>query len=122
MKITLFGATGVTGKYLIQEALKGGMEVTVFARSTSPFSHSQVRVIRGDLVDKKKLTEAIRGSDAVLSALGPPTQGRACKQGTLRNKDIGEGARTTTRTACPMKLYIIGLHFRWFANPAARSA
>ncbi|CAN7735175.1 SDR family oxidoreductase [Paenibacillus sp. LjRoot153] len=71
MKVTIFGATGKTGSYLIEEALKRGIEVTVFARSSSPFTHPKVRIIRGDLTDKKSLMEAIRGADAVLSALGP---------------------------------------------------
>lgn len=71
MKITLFGATGPTGKVLIGEALKRGFEVTVFVRPSSPFMDDRVRVVRGDLTDEQKLTEAIRGSEAVLSALGP---------------------------------------------------
>ncbi len=71
MKITLFGATGKTGKYLINEALKRGFDITVFARSATPFEEPRVRVVRGDLADMALLREAIRGSDAVISALGP---------------------------------------------------
>jgi putative NADH-flavin reductase len=71
MNVTLFGATGETGKYLIDEALKRGIDVTVFARSSSQFENSSLIVVRGELTDKDRLTEAIRGSDAVLSALGP---------------------------------------------------
>lgn len=71
MKVTLFGATGKTGKYLIDEALKRGMEVTVFVRSSSSFHRANVRVVPGELTNRDALTEAIDGSDAVLSALGP---------------------------------------------------
>lgn len=71
MKITLFGATGKTGPYLISEALKRGMEVTVFAREKSKFTHPGVRMIKGALTDTAKVTEAIRGTDVVMSALGP---------------------------------------------------
>ncbi len=71
MKITLFGATGKTGAYLIKEALKRQIEVTVFARTGSTFEFDGVKIIRGDLTDIKLLTEAIRGADAVVSALGP---------------------------------------------------
>lgn len=71
MKVTLFGATGKTGRYLIDEGLKRGMYITVFARSNSPFQHPHVRVVCGDLTDQDLLREAIRGADAVLSALGP---------------------------------------------------
>ncbi|QOL13686.1 NAD(P)-dependent oxidoreductase [Dickeya dianthicola] len=71
MKITLFGATGKTGRYLIDEGVKRGMEITVFARPSSPFENANVRVVRGELTDRNRLREAISGSDAVLSALGP---------------------------------------------------
>lgn len=71
MKITIFGATGTTGKYLIDEALRRGIETTVFARSSSSFHHPQVRIFKGDLTDKGVLAQAIQGADAILSALGP---------------------------------------------------
>jgi len=71
MKVTLFGATGRTGRPLIDEGRKRDMEVTVFARSSSTFHDPDVRVIRGSLTDETLLREAISGSDAVLSALGP---------------------------------------------------
>ncbi|MET2525778.1 NAD(P)H-binding protein [Ralstonia pseudosolanacearum] len=74
MQVTLFGATGKTGPYLIQEGLKRGFDMTVFARSSSSFEHTCVRVIRGELTDSELLREAIRESDAVLSALGPSRQ------------------------------------------------
>lgn len=71
MKVALFGATGRTGKHLIEEGLKRGIDITVFARSQTPFTHPQVRVVRGDLTDLDVLRDALRGTDAVLSALGP---------------------------------------------------
>ncbi|QCJ01045.1 NAD(P)-dependent oxidoreductase [Agrobacterium larrymoorei] len=71
MNVTLFGPTGKTGPYLIDEALKRGFEVTVFARSSTPFQDDRVHVVRGDLSDSAVLREAVRGADAVLSALGP---------------------------------------------------
>ncbi|WP_033577665.1 NAD(P)-dependent oxidoreductase [Dickeya chrysanthemi] len=71
MKITLFGATGKTGSYLIDEGLTRGMDITVFARPNSPFENANVRVIHGELTDRDSLREAISGADAVLSALGP---------------------------------------------------
>ena len=71
LKVTLFGATGKTGRSLIAEALRRGIDVTVFARAGSSFEDSNVRVVRGALTDGALLEEAIRGADAVLSALGP---------------------------------------------------
>ncbi|MCI0997743.1 NAD(P)-dependent oxidoreductase [Pseudomonas corrugata] len=71
MKVTLFGATGKTGQYLIAEGLKRGIQLTVFARTTTSFDSPNVHVVRGSLDDKDCLAKAIRGADAVLSALGP---------------------------------------------------
>ncbi|MBV6791824.1 NAD(P)-dependent oxidoreductase [Xanthomonas euvesicatoria] len=71
MKITLFGATGRIGPYLIREGLERGAELTVFARQQTLFANSDVRIIRGDLTDADLLREAVSGADAVLSALGP---------------------------------------------------
>lgn len=71
LKVTLFGATGKTGRHLIAESLKRGIDITVFARPSSSFENFDVRVVRGDLTDRSRLEEAIRGADAVLSALGP---------------------------------------------------
>ncbi|HKX44923.1 MAG TPA: NAD(P)H-binding protein [Burkholderiaceae bacterium] len=71
MKVTLLGATGKTGAYLIAEGLRRGFEMTVVARSSSSFDNPNVRVVRGELTDVSLLREAIRGSGAVLSALGP---------------------------------------------------
>lgn len=71
MRVTLFGATGKTGRYLIDEALSRAWDVTVVARTQTEFAESRVRVVRGDLSDKKVLTESLRGADAVVSSLGP---------------------------------------------------
>lgn len=71
MKVTLFGATGKTGRYLIDEALKRGVEATVFARSGSTYENPRLHIVRGELTDTALLKEAVRGSSAVLSALGP---------------------------------------------------
>ena len=71
MKITLFGATGKTGSYLVDEAIRRDHDVTVFARTGTEYEDVRVRIVRGDLYDKSVLQEAIQGSSAVLSALGP---------------------------------------------------
>jgi putative NADH-flavin reductase len=71
MKVTIFGGTGITGAFLINEALKRGIGITVYARNSSSFNNPNVRIIKGDLSDKELLREAIQGADAVVSALGP---------------------------------------------------
>lgn len=88
MKITLFGATGKTGAYLIKEGLKRGFELTVFCRSNTIFDHPNIKIIRGDINDRIALAKAIHGADAVLSALGPT------KLNHSGNKPIGTAMHT----------------------------
>jgi putative NADH-flavin reductase len=82
MRLTVLGATGAIGRLLIPMALDQGHQVTAFARAPEKLtgngsgplrSHSGLRVIGGDLYNVHQMTEAIRGSDAVLSAFGPTT-------------------------------------------------
>ena len=64
MKVTLFGATGKTGKYLIDEGLRRAIDLTIFVRSSTRFENTSVRIVRGNLTDVGLLREAVRGSDA----------------------------------------------------------
>ena len=75
MRLTILGATGGIGKLLLTRALDQGHEVTAFARAPEKITRngSRLRVIGGDLYNPQQMAEAIRGSDAVLSAFGPTT-------------------------------------------------
>ena len=74
--VCVFGGTGPSGQCVIEEALSRGYTVTIFARNpsklpTSITSSNSVTVVKGTLTDRTALTQAIRGANAVLSALGP---------------------------------------------------
>lgn len=73
MRLTILGATGGIGRLLLPLALEQGHEVTAFARSPEKITqtNSNLRVVGGNLFDAHQMAEAIRGSDAVLSAFGP---------------------------------------------------
>ena len=73
MKITVFGATGDTGKLIVELALQAGYEVVAYARNPSKLNiiNEHLTVISGDLSDETLIETAVKGSDAVLSALGP---------------------------------------------------
>src|SRR5215469_1402398 len=75
MRLTILGATGGIGKLLIPIALEQGHEVTAFARAPEKITRngSGLRVLGGDLYNASQMADAIRGSDAVLSAFGPTT-------------------------------------------------
>ncbi|HKW45974.1 MAG TPA: SDR family oxidoreductase [Gemmatimonadaceae bacterium] len=76
MKLLVFGATGGTGSRLVQQALEQGHVVTAFARDPRKIrlSHDNLRVVRGDILNKDSVEAAIAGQDGVVSALGtrPP--------------------------------------------------
>jgi putative NADH-flavin reductase len=73
MKLTIFGATSPTGKLLVEKALQAGHEVTAFVRDESKlsFTDQRLQVFYGDALNQTQVQEAVRGSDAVLSTLGP---------------------------------------------------
>ena len=73
MKIAVFGASGGTGREVVSQALEAGHEVTIFVRdpNVSGLARERVRIVVGDtLHDDAKVAEAVRGQDAVVSALG----------------------------------------------------
>jgi uncharacterized protein YbjT (DUF2867 family) len=85
MKILVFGATGGTGKNVVEHALAQGHEVVAVARNPSavpPREH--LRIHKGDVLDAASLGGAFDGVDAVICAIGPKSNG---KPGTL----ISEG-------------------------------
>lgn len=72
MHLTVFGGTGPTGQLLIQQALAEGHDVVAYARSPGKLPHHQrLTAVEGLLDDGPAIAEAVRGSDAVLSVLGP---------------------------------------------------
>lgn len=72
MKLTVFGATGGTGRRLVERAVAGGHEVTAFVRNPARLKarHERLSAVVGDVRDGSKVEEAIAGRDAVISVLG----------------------------------------------------
>ena len=71
--VALFGATGRTGKHLLQQALDSGYAVRVLARDPAKLAgrHEQLVAVQGSLKDATRVEEVIAGADVVLSVLGP---------------------------------------------------
>jgi uncharacterized protein YbjT (DUF2867 family) len=72
MNVVIFGSTGPTGQHLIRQALSSGHHVTAFARTPNKVTvtHERLRVHKGDVGDPASVDAAIKGQDAVVSALG----------------------------------------------------
>jgi putative NADH-flavin reductase len=77
MKLAVLGASGGCGAQLVSQAKLRGHEVTAVVRSQAWQPPSGVQVLRGDLTNETFLREAVKGKDAVLSALGLRLKGIA---------------------------------------------
>jgi len=72
-KILVLGATGGTGRLIVSQALARGYDVSALVRSPEKGSDLKgAKVIVGDARDETALREALKGRDAVVSALGTP--------------------------------------------------
>ena len=73
MKIALIGATGFVGKAILNELLERNYEVNAIARDTSKISteNGKLQKTQVDVFDEGKLSETIKGSDAIISAYNP---------------------------------------------------
>ncbi|KMO44171.1 flavin reductase [Methylobacterium tarhaniae] len=72
-KILVLGATGGTGRLIVAQSLARGYDVTALVRSPGKAkSLPGAKLVVGDARDPKVLREALRGRDAVVSALGTP--------------------------------------------------
>jgi putative NADH-flavin reductase len=75
MIITVFGATGKVGKYIVQMALASGNKVRAFGRNMEGLIDEDLRnenftAIKGYVFSQDEVFDAIKGCDVVLSALG----------------------------------------------------
>jgi putative NADH-flavin reductase len=92
MKLFVIGATGRTGREVVQQALIRGHHVTAFVRSPESVGakSEQLTVVKGDATDEEQLFSAMQNHDAVISTLGPR---KVFKPGSL----LHDSALATTR-------------------------
>ena len=84
-KITVFGATGGTGKQFVEQALASRNEVVAYVRNPSKLGivDEHLSIVQGELTDVALIERAITGADAVISPLGP--------RGDSKNKPLTQG-------------------------------
>jgi putative NADH-flavin reductase len=83
MRLTIFGATGGTGRCLTEQALAAGHDVTAVVRDPARLTVSaspalsppplaaRLQISTADVMDPAAIIPAIAGADAVLTAIGP---------------------------------------------------
>lgn len=72
MNLVVLGATGRTGRLVVEQALAAGDTVTALVRSPEKLAirNSNLRVVAGKATDTGDVARAMVGADAVISALG----------------------------------------------------
>jgi putative NADH-flavin reductase len=72
MNLVILGATGGTGRLVVEQALAAGHNVTALVRSPEKLtiSDSRLRVMTGRATDSHDVARALVGADAVINTLG----------------------------------------------------
>src|SRR2546427_10145270 len=72
MNLLVLGATGRTGRLVVEQALSAGHTVTALVRSPEKLAtgNSNLRVVSGSATDKSDLSRALAGAAGVISTLG----------------------------------------------------
>lgn len=74
MNVVVFGASGRTGRIIVDQALAKGHAVTAFVRThLEGMEHPKLRMVTGDVLDQDAVDAAVAGQQAVVSAIGPRT-------------------------------------------------
>jgi putative NADH-flavin reductase len=126
-RVLIVGATGGTGRALVAQALDRGLLVTALARDPAALrvEHPRLTVVRGNVLDYASVEAAVRGQDAVVSALGHkrfwyPT--RVLSEGT-RNVLRAMETHGVQRFVCETALGIgdsagrMGVYYTFFVIP-----
>jgi putative NADH-flavin reductase len=86
MKIAIFGATGETGRQLVEQALAAGYQAVAYVRNPSKLNtkHENLTIVQGELADQAIIERAVSAADAVISVLGPRggSKGKPITRGT----------------------------------------
>ena len=88
MKIVVFGATGGTGRELVEQALHRRHHVTAQARTPEKlagFEHPELEVVRGDVLHPQSVERAVVGQEAVVCAIGVGAERTTLREDGTRN-------------------------------------
>src|SRR5262249_27356551 len=77
MRIAIFGASGRTGRQLVEQAVAQGHEVTAIVRNPNGLPsdpQGAVRLVKADVMDPDAIAHALADADTVVSALSGPAR------------------------------------------------
>jgi uncharacterized protein len=107
--IALFGATGMIGQRILNEALSRGHKVTAIARDPSKIGDKRMNltVKTGDILKPESVAAAAAGYDVVVSAYGPPQTDP--QQVIAAARSLIEGIKTANqKTGTSTRLIMVG--------------
>ena len=88
MRVTIFGATGRTGRLVVADARGRGFEVSALVRNRAKADFPDgVRIVEGDAREAGAVTDALEGADAAVSVMAIP-------EGTGPRTDLSDATRT----------------------------
>jgi uncharacterized protein YbjT (DUF2867 family) len=132
MNLLILGATGRTGREVTRAALARGHRVTVYVRSPEKLGseRASLRVEQGDALDTERLSAALVGQDAVVSALGLPAklalrpntfmaEAAAATVAAMKRARVGRLAIVSAAVLFPGQGLFYAF-FRWFLRHHAR--
>ncbi len=97
MIITVFGANGRTGSYVIRKAIEAGHTVRAAVRNPETFRASlddtqKLEIVEADVLNSDQVSSAVSGADAVVSVIG-------LKKGSEKNT-LGRGGENIVEALC----------------------
>lgn len=122
MIIFVMGATGRTGRALVQQGLARGHVITAFGRSAlNAPGNKSLRALIGNPLAADSLTAALRGQEAVLSVLGSRGIGTTIVRSSGARATIEAMRRTGVRRLIIISSALVDAGGGWFSVFLART-
>jgi putative NADH-flavin reductase len=91
VRIAVFGATGRTGRFVLDQARARGLEVTALARDPSSLvADPSMRIVKGDATNADAVKSALEEAGATISVMAIP-------EGTEETTALSDATRTIAR-------------------------
>jgi putative NADH-flavin reductase len=117
MKILVIGATGRTGKLVVEQGIKRGHQITAFTRKPRELASMQglAGIIQGDATRLEDVRRAVQRQDAIICAVGGSEIARtvitAMKEANI-SRVIMTSSRSVVATAPKFAVTMAWLFFR----------
>ena len=108
MRLAVFGATGQTGKQVVDVALASGHDVVavVLRPDAITAKHQALTTAKGDVLDRPSIAAGVAGVDAVIAAFGPANNKQP---GTLISQGIANIVAACVEVSVPKLVFESGL-------------